>query len=845
MAAVAAGFDGAGCGDFELLIFVAPTRQRGDSVIPRKRLIATVTWTLPGFLWAAAFTAGVRGDDFSDEAPKCNVVLHASVNAITPGKPFDLGLQFQLSSGWHIYWKNSGDSGKAPSVTWTAPPGFSFGELSYPVPKRNDSAGNIVTNILEGEPVLLSTVMPPAALSEKSVTLDADVRYLICNETCLIESAKVHLMMPVAEAGTEPKPANESLFAKARKSLPSASSAYLTVTPRVQPEALAPGGDFELKVDIDIKRGFHIQSNKPLNPLFIACDVFLERPDGVSWAEPVFPAPKFRELKYVGKVSEFAGAVPVRVAGKLESSVPAGPLPLAGVVRYQACDEKGTCFPPDAVAFAASASVGATAGSATAVTPKGSAAPKSDGVPVESSPPAGERNVDQADLGAPGDPLSATALDEDGWERFLKRFGLAGILLGCFLYGLAINATPCVLPLLSIKVLGFVHQAHESRRRTFSLALAFGTGVVIFFVILGFLASRGQNLLGNPVAVIALGSVVMALALSMLGVYTLQPPSAATKLEAHLRREDVFTSFGKGALAPILGLACTAPFMAGMFALASRQAPLIAFLAFAVTGLGMASPYILLGANPHWLSFLPKPGNWMITFERIMGFLLLAMTVLLLHPLTALIGVPGLEWTLVFLVIVGMGCWLWGRMNYSMSRGQRLKIRAGAVSLIAAGVMVIYGWAYPIGDARSRILAERSNGNGANVVENSLIAWQPWSEQAVRQAVSSGKAAFVDFTAAYCTNCKVNKAVAINQPETAEKIKSLSIVPFQGDFTDNDPMIFATLQAQERQGVPLNLLYLPGRPDQPIRFPVLFSKRFLLEQLDRVGSKAVSASLTP
>ena len=186
------------------------------------------------------------------------------------------------------------------------------------------------------------------------------------------------------------------------------------------------------------------------------------------------------------------------------------------------------------------------------------------------------------------------------------------------------------------------------------LGLSFGAGVLVFFVLLGLLASAGKNILQFPVAIITLGGVVMSLALSMLGVFTLQVPTTATTLEAKIQKEGMISSFGKGALAPVLGFACTGPFLAGAFGWATQQPAHIAILAFLFSGLGMASPYVLLGANTNWFSFLPKPGNWMITFERIMGFLLLGMVLWLVNPLVAQIGAEGLQWTLGFFVALAM-----------------------------------------------------------------------------------------------------------------------------------------------------------------------------------------------
>ena len=766
--------------------------------------------------------------------PKAKVGLIAAVEAVVPGQSLDVGLHFQLEEGWHIYWKNSGDSGMSPNVAWNLPDGFSVGEIRFPVPRREFSPGNIVTNILGGQPILLATVTPPASLESENVTLRADLTFLICNKTCIRESAKLELTLPTTEPGGKTVPANEDLFRRARRALPKTTSKYVTVSVSPEPRRPTPGSKFELALNVRIKPGFHIQSNEPLNPSFIATDVFLERADGVFFEKAVYPAPKFRTIKYVGKVSEFVRSISIRIPGELDKSSPGVPDRIGGLLRFQACNDKGTCFPPEAVSF--DVIFGKAGGPAIGST----FSPKRDEThnPTPVTAVAGAENGDApaatiADTGADESeaPLLAvqgSAAEEEGagLEAWLASLGILGQLSICFLYGMLINATPCVLPLLSIKVLGFVQQAHESRSRTLMLGLSFGAGVMVFFVLLGLLASQGKNILQYPVAVITLGTVVMVMALSMLGVFTLQVPTSATKLDAAIQKEGPVASFGKGMLAPVLGFACTAPMMAGGFAWATQQTANLAILAFVFMGFGMAFPYMLLGAFPRMLSFLPRPGNWMITFERIMGFLLLGFVVLLIHPMVAHAGSEGLEWTLVFLVTVGMACWLLGQIQITMSVAQRWRYRGGAGAIVLCSAVMIYGWIFPLADAKA--------GSGTSH-GSSLIAWREWSPDAVEQAVRSGTTVFVDFTAAYCTNCKINKATAINTPEAFRKIQELGVVAFQGDFTTGDERIFEALQRHGRAGPPLDLIYPAGKYEKPIVMDALFSKREFLKRLDQAG----------
>jgi thiol:disulfide interchange protein DsbD len=783
-----------------------------------------------------------------DIGKKAKVSLVPSVAGIVPGKPFETAIHFELESGWHIYWQNSGDAGLPPVVRWTLPDGFEAGELQFPAPRREVSPGDIVTNILKGEPSLLVEMRPPTAVASASVAIAGRVSYLVCAANCIREEADLSVDLPVRPAGSETESANEALIARARRFLPKTSNKVVSVTPSVTPDSLTPGSKFEFALKIEIAKGHHIQSDRPTLPSLIAADVFTERIPGIRFGKSVYPPPLTRKDKYLGDLTEFAGTITVRIPGDVELAREPGPVRFGGVFAFQACTDGGNCLPPDAISFSLPVGVSASAGGAGGgvTTPPvqsgdsgGGPAPASNTGTAQGAPSGSQAGASV--VAAP----QGVAENTGGIDSFLKRFGLFGLLIGCFLYGLFINATPCVLPLLSIKVLGFVQQAHESRKRTLILGLAFGAGVMVFFVVLGLLAAAGTNILQFPEAVIGLGTVVMAMGLSMLGVFTLQPPTAATVLEASINKEGPLSSFGKGALAPVLGFACTGPLLAGAFGWATQQPPTTAVLAFFFAGFGMASPYMLLGANPHWLSFLPRPGNWMIVFERIMGFLLLAMVIWLLHPLVVQIGAEGLEWTLVFLVFVGLACWVLGQVTFTMSATRRWTYRTAAVALVIMVGGVIYESIFPLSQAVAAAKAEREHlascGNGESADD---VLWRPWSEKAVDETVRSGKVAFVDFTAAYCTVCKVNKTVAINTPEVKEKLKALGAVAFRGDFSTGDEAIFAELQRHGRAGVPLNLIYPPGKPDAPVVLEPNLSKDYLLKKLEEAGAgRSVTASL--
>lgn len=750
---------------------------------------------------------GVARGQFGQGPAKAKVSLVSSVESIVQGEPFEVALHYKIQPSWHIYWKNSGDSGQTPQVTWILPAGFSAGEIQFPVPKRHHSAGDIITNILEHEPGLVVRITPPASTSSDQVTIAADIRYLICNDMCILEKAKVKIDLPIISAGSRTTPTNKKLFDQWRSATPLKKSKYVTISSSLKPADPQPGSIFEYIVTVKIGSNYHIQSHTPTMPSLVGCDLFLNPVEDIYFERAIYPPPHMREDSVLGKLSEYSGSIVIRVPAEVDEEAKElnG---FGGIFVYQACDNKGHCFPPEAVEFPIYAE----------------AQTHTDSLTVESVASTTDREPEEA-------------------GGFLERFGLGGLLFACFIYGLFINATPCVLPLLSIKVLGFVQQAHESRSRTLALGLAFGVGVMLFFIVLGFLASAGKNVLQYPVAVIGLGAVVMSLALSMLGVFTLQVPTAATSLEASIQKEGILSSFAKGALAPVLGFACTGPLLAGAFGWATQQPPHIAIFAFLFSGLGMASPYVLLGANPNWLSFLPRPGNWMITFERIMGFLLLGMVIWLIHPLISHVGAEGLEWTLVFFVVIAMACWIIGKVNVSMSATQRWNYRGGAMAIVIVSGFLIYGVIFSIADAQAHIQSTKITSHSNTDDWSEHIPWNLWSADEVEKTVASGKPVFVDFTSAYCTVCKANKAMATNTLEVRNKMQELGFVPFQGDFTQGDPDIFALLQKHGRAGVPLNLIYPAGKPDSPILLKPSFTKQYLLDKLNeayRLGNTRVS-----
>ena len=281
----------------------------------------------------------------------------------------------------------------------------------------------------------------------------------------------------------------------------------------------------------------------------------------------------------------------------------------------------------------------------------------------------------------------------DGGEQRSLLF----IIIASFLGGLILNVMPCVLPVISIKVLSFVQQAGEDRGRVFRLGLAFCGGIMVWFWAFAYLSSQGNVPWQHPEVVVALSSIIFLFSLNLFGVFEIVLPGAAAgKLDELSRKEGYTGAFLKGVLATLLGTACTAPFLATALGYALTQPGWVGFTIFTSAGIGMSLPYLLLSANPAWLSFLPRPGNWMIVFKQFTGFILLATAVWLLWILSEQLDGHGVVLTVGFWGFLGLAAWMYGRAKPTWQTSSTAMMLVSSVCVIALGFyfcyFVMYDW---------------------------------------------------------------------------------------------------------------------------------------------------------
>lgn len=383
--------------------------------------------------------------------------------------------------------------------------------------------------------------------------------------------------------------------------------------------------------------------------------------------------------------------------------------------------------------------------------------------------------------------------------------GLLGVLLAAFLGGIILNIMPCVFPVISLKVMSFVGQAGEDRKKVFAHAGVFALGILVFFWILtaAMLAIRSAGggevgwgaQLQYPGFVIGLIFVMVAVAMSLFGVFEIG--ASMTGVGGDLANRSGYAgSFWSGALAVLLATPCTAPLMAPAIGFALAQSAPVMFLVFTSLGLGLAAPYFVFAVFPKLLDVIPAPGAWMETFKQFMGFPMLAVVVWLTGVLSKQLDVAGLQWALSAVLFLALAGWILGRFaGFDRPRPARIKARLAALIVLLLSVGVAW-----------EATEKRAAPSGVDIAET------------IAKHRAAGRNVFVDFTAEWCITCKVNKRVAINTAEVQDAFVANNVEFVTADWTNEDPGITRLLAEHGRAGVPFYLLYPADPSKPPIRF---------------------------
>lgn len=667
-------------------------------------------------LLAAPAAWGVASEPVRDEAVAVQLVTTAK--KVAPGDTLEVGVRFRMDPGWHIYWDNPGDTGRATILAWEWPEGTTVASLPREHPVRYGS-DPFVDFVYEDEATYYEEVTVPADWpAGKPFPLAVEADWLMCEKVCIPGRASLQLAQPTGPE-TIPDPAETAALAAARQEWPAGPG-------NLRAELRRDGDRLQLSLE-----GLGGSGAEPAGELF-----FFPEPTVVSPSAPQSWQAGGGRLTGELVASEYAGELPATVRGVLLH--PDG---------WEATDGRRALLVEAEV--------------------------------VEGAPLA---------AGSTGSPSGSSS--SPNWAAL---FALA------FAGGLILNLMPCVFPVLGLKVMGFVQQAGEEKRKVVAHGLTFTAGVVASFWglagLLLLLRASGAELgwgfqLQEPAFVFGMAAFLLLFALNLSGVFEIGMGLASAGGQAESRHAHGFSgSFLSGILATVVATPCSAPFLATALAGALTLPALPSLALFTVIALGLATPYLLLSAFPALLRKLPRPGAWMETFKQFMAFPLYATAAWLLFVFADQVSGDNFLRGLFALTGIAFAAWLYGRYHTPSRRPIPRRLAAG-VSLLLAAAAIAYG-----------------------LPREPRTEWIEWSPETVAALREEGRPVYVDFTARWCVTCQVNKSVVFGSDRVLETVRDRDVALVRADWTNEDPAITRRLAELGKAAVPVTLVYLPGEEE--------------------------------
>lgn len=802
----------------------------------RQNPLPCVLWTIAfgAALTPAALFAQLLGGDSPFPLPggstgggRPTVTAVLTPADAQPGAEVTLSIRVALPEGSSTYSQDPSFQ-KPTIITVSESPGLETLDNAFtpdrPPERKFDSQFGKELEKYEGDVTWSRKYRLADDANPDAVYVRGQLKHLVCDTTCRPYTHDIAVSLtggpiPPQRPDAAPEdaatpPANAAAAAPIVYSLDVRPESMLAGQPtpepvqlafRLEPQQAAQGDTVTLKIEMTIDEGWHSFSLERASDKQVGLPTLIKF-DSLHNLQPTgefneSPAPEL----YKGTDNAHFG----RVTWTRQFTVTGdGGYGVRGSLRYSVCD-KSICKRPKTVPYAlgiipatptpatagATGSPVATAGTATPVGPTGDVQPVGEVIEI-----------------------AHFDLVEDAQSN-----SLAVNLIFAFLGGLILNVMPCVLPVIAIKVLSFVQQAGESRGRILALNLTYACGVVAVFLALAalavFLGKGWGELFQNSQFNLVMAAFVFAMGLSLLGVFEIPVPGMVGSAAGGVHREGLIGAFATGIFATLLATPCSGPFMGTTLAWSLQQPALVVFLVWGVMGLGMASPYLVIGAFPQFVNWLPRPGMWMVRFKEFAGFVLMGAVIWLISTLQQGLLVPAL----VILVGVALGLWMIGNLYDTTSPiKHKWLVRASAVVLSAA--VIGFGWNMQY--------------------RSTAVTWEEFSTQRIEELRKEGRPILIDFTADWCQICKANEALALDRPTTAEYFRKHGIVAIKADYTHESPEIARWLERSRQAGVPLTLIFPKGQPNRAIPLRGAYTQGQLLDVLRRSMSDGTAAPET-
>ena len=546
----------------------------------------------------------------------------------------------------------------------------------------------------------------------------------------------------------------------------------------------------------------------------------IEGASGISPGLPLWPAGSMHQDEHFGNVVVYLTQAEVRLP-LVRQRTEATDITL--VTTLQGCQNHGICYPPMTrrVRLALPAGTLASLDQATA-------AP----LLITSAHNEQDRRTKVADISHteqtsnPADGAIKNQLNIHAINSQVSSLlpALANALLLALAGGIILNFLPCVLPVLSLKVLRLAQHGNDHRRAR-QQANSYTAGILSSFCLIGGVAiglrAAGQAVgwgfqLQQPHFVGFLAYLMFAIGLSLSGLFTIDAGWGKIGDELASRR-GLWGDFFSGALTCVVASPCIAPFMGSALVFAFTAPPILAFLVFILLGVGLALPFLLISYHPSLAKRLPRPGQWMETLKQLLAFPMYLSAIWLLHVLGTQCGTSAMTWVLAGMTFFAMGVWLFEKSRWQSQRGGM--IFAALVALLAL---------VPLWSLSNQRDSDSTSANGE--ASNDTL---PYSQQLLERLRADNRVVFVDMTAAWCVTCSVNERTVLQTQAFRNALRDVDGVYLQGDWTNPDPNIEAFLQSHHAVGVPLYVVYGPGSP--PSVLPTLLSHAVVEDSLRRAA----------
>ena len=414
-------------------------------------------------------------------------------------------------------------------------------------------------------------------------------------------------------------------------------------------------------------------------------------------------------------------------------------------------------------------------------------------------------------------------------------WALAFALVG----GVLLNLMPCVFPVLSVKILGFAEEAGGEAGAMRRHGLLFGAGVLGSMWILagGLLALRaaGSQIgwgfqLQSPIFIALMTMLFFGIGLNLLGAFEVGTTlmSWGGRMETAASGGGNLSAFLTGVLATIVATPCTAPFMGAALGVALTLSTVGALLIFTALGVGMATPYVVLSMTPALLDRLPDPGAWMETLKQAFAFPMFATAIWLVWVFGRQTSTGGVAFLLAGLLLLGVAAWIVNRWS-----APQLSQTATVVTRGLAGAALVSGIAIAVIGAGS-VPAEEATAT-TQEASGTELTWRSYAPETIESLRAEGRPVFVDFTAAWCLTCQVNKRRVLTAESVQNAFDEKNVALVRADWTNRDPEITRALESHGRSGVPVYVLYA-GDGSEPELLPEVLTEDTLLDALDGLSS---------